>query len=272
MLRSWTDRVRIYLHPEQVVLVRQTGLVKRRIIAMRVIPVDVAGEFAWSGVLKVLEAALKQPEWQGARTAMILSGHFARYRIVPWNNSLTEEERIVLLRHQFAGVYGEPVKDWQVTIADGGYGKPGMACAVDGRVMLSIQNACTAASIRLTSIRPYLVTAFNRWRHKLDSQGAWFVLAEQSHLSIAFIRHGEWQTMRSHCSTSNRAFDLEQLLVREALQLGVEATAFTVYFFSAESDSKPDLPECFKVQMLDLTIIPGGSSQNGSRIAAVLCA
>ncbi len=272
MLRLWTDRVRIYLHPEQVVMVRQSGLLKRRIITKRVIPVDVAGELAWSGALTVLETALKQAEWHNAKATVILSNHFVKYRVALWNASLTEEERIVLLRHQFIAAYGDEVKSWPVAVTDGGYGKSSLACAVDGGLTERLQRICAATNVPLMSIQPYLMTAFNCWRQGIDPKGAWFILVEQSYISIAFIQHGVWRVVRGQCYTSNSEIDIELLLVREALQLGVDATGFTVHFFSAESDSTPNLPDCFKVQVLHMPITHGYLPQDDRHIAAALCA
>ena len=275
MLRLWIDQLRIYLHPEQVVIVRLSGLVKRRIIAKRVLPVDVAGEFAWSGALAVLEAALKQAEWQGARAMVILAGHYTQYRVTPWNDDLTAAEQSVLLHHQFADIYGERANNWQIKIADGAYAKPSVACVVDSRLMEGLQKTCSATRVQLTSVQPYLMTAFNRWRKQIDPQGAWLVLREKSHLSIAFFQGGAWRTMRTQCCSSDWAVTLELMLVREALQLGVDAAAFMVYFFSAEFNGKSKLPVCFsapfKVQILHLPAIDGYLPQDDLHIAAALC-
>lgn len=273
MLRSWIDRLRIYLHPEQVVIVRQSGLFKRRITAKQVISVNESDQSVWGGALKALQAALNKPEWQQASAKVILSDSFCKYRITPWNEHLTEAEKTVLLHHQFGEIYGETAKSWQITTSDSGFGKPYLACAVDIRLMEDIQKACTTSGVRLTSVQPYLMTAFNRWRHKIESKGAWLIFAEKSQLSISLIQQGAWCKVRTqHCAPGWEE-SLDSLLAREALPLGIDAAAFPVHFFCTEQPHfKLDLPAPFKVQTLHLPIMHGYSPQGDQHIAAALCA
>lgn len=272
MLRSWIDRLRIYIHPEQVILVRQSGLFKQKITAKQLITVSETGTPDWSGALTVLNTTLKQPEWQQASATVILSDSFAKYRIVPWNDNLTEEEKMALLNHQFGQIYGEATRSWQITASDNGFGKPSLVCAIDMRLIEAIQKSISIAGVRLTSIQPFLMTAFNHWRQKIDSQDAWLVFAEKSHLSIVLIQQGTWRSIRSqHCSQEWEN-NLETLLTREALQLGVDTARFPIYFFNSEHPHfKLDLPAPFKVQALHLPIIQGYSPQGDQHIAAALC-
>jgi len=272
VLRSWTERIRIYLHPEQVVMVRQSGLFKCRVTAKKVLPVSVQGEYPWSGALAVLETALKQPEWQQARVTVIFSGDFMRYRVAPWDGRLTAEEQEALLRHRFEEVYGDGMHTWRLSVADAGYGKQCLVCAFDPRLMAALQDIFLRSKARLVSVKPLLMTAFNRWRRQIKGGGAWLVLAEKSHLTIALLQNGEWRGIRSKACEPGWEDTLGLLLEREALQLGVDAAEFPVYCYRPDKPSlKPSLPAQQPLQVLRLPGCEGFSPDLDKDIGLALC-
>lgn len=272
MLRSWTERIRVYLHPEQVILVRQSGLLQRRVTIKKVYPVGVQGEHVWSGALTTLEIALKQPEWQQARATVILSGDFTRYRVAPWDGRLTSDEQQALLRHRFEEVYGDEMQNWNLTVADAEYGKQSLACAVDQRLMAALQDTFSRSGIRLVSVQPWLMTAFNRWRRQIGANAAWLILAEPTRLTIALLQQGEWRGIRSKASAAGWEESLPLLLEREALHLGVEAGKLPVYFHRPDKPSfKPSLTQQQPVQVLRLPNSVGFSPDSDKDIAVALC-
>jgi len=272
VLRSWTEHLRIYLHSEQVVLVREVGLIKRRIGAKQTIPVNVQGEHSWSGALATLETILNAPEWQHARASVTLSSHFMRYRVVPWDGRLSNEERDALLRHRFEEVYGNEVQGWQLVAAGAGYGKQGLVGAVDARLMTRLQDVFTRSTVQLVSVKPLLMTAFNRWRREIDGRGAWVVLAEQSFLTIGLVQGGEWRSIRSKNYGTGWEETLSLLLEREALHLGVDATTFPVYLWRPDKPFfKPSLSQEQLVQLLRLPVRLGFSPDGDKDYALALC-
>lgn len=272
MLRSWIDRLRIYLHPEQIIIVRQSGLFKQKTSAKQVITVNQSDQSLWGGALKALETAIKQPEWQHAGATVILSDNFSKYRIAPWNDQLTEAEKTALLQHQFGEIHGDAAKSWQITTADCGFGKPYLACAVDIRLMQDIQKVCAANNVRLTSVQPYLMSVFNQCRHKIEPEGAWLIIAEKSHVSIVLIQQGIWRKVRTQACAPGWEKNFDSLLAREALPLGIDAAAFPVHFFYPDQPHfKLDVPPPFKVNTLHLPIMHAYSADSVQHIATGLC-
>lgn len=272
MLRSWIDHLRIYLHPEQVILVRERGLFKRQISAKQTFNVDIQGEHHWSGALATLETILKKSEWQHAQTSMTLSDHFMRYRIIPWDAQLTSEEQEALLRHRFEEVYGDELRTWQLVMAGAGYGKQGLVCAVDARLTAGLQAAFSHSKARLVSVKPLLMKAFNRWRREIGDRGAWIVLAEKSRLTIALVQHGEWRGIRSKSHGQEWEETLSLLLEREALHLGVNVAEFPVYLWRPDKPTfKPGLLREQQVQVLRLPVRSGLTPDVDKEFALALC-
>lgn len=270
MSRLWIDRLHVYLHPEQVILVRQAGLFRPKVTAKRVIAVNDSGEHAWSGALVVLKKLLELPEWQRARVRVSLSSHFVRYRTVPWNGGLSPEERDALLRHRFEEIYGSEMRAWQLVVSESGYGKQGLACAIDSGLMAGVKNCFTHSSVKLVSVTPVLMSVCNRWRKEIDVHSAWLVLAEQSHFMIALIQNGEWRGIRRKPCQPGWEDSLELLLQREGLQLGVDAAAIPVYCCWPDKPYfKPNLQQ--SVRILRLPGQDGFSPDGDKDIAIALC-
>lgn len=249
MLRSLTDEVRVYLSPERVVLIRQTGFIKKRIVDQRVIQVEIP---SWQSATHALAQALRNNQWKNARANLILSGGLAQFRLVSWDSRLSDDERLALLRHQFAEVYGEIANGWQITLGDNGYRKPALACAVDKQLIEAVRAVFEDASIRLATVSPYLMMAFNRWRSAIGRDG-WFLIVEPAGVTLTLLQNGMWRSVRFQRLHEGWEQEVELMLAREASQQGIHAEAFSINFFWAmRPEFKPVLPGRYKVSVLRL--------------------
>ena len=107
MLPLWRKNVRIVLCPDRVIVMQLQGGPHARIVSKQVIP-HAGTETGWQPVLAILESLLKNGEWKKSDVTVILSNHFMRFLVLPWNEvSLTEVEQMALVQHHFAAVYGD---------------------------------------------------------------------------------------------------------------------------------------------------------------------
>ncbi len=211
----------------------------------------------WPAATNALKTTLEQPGLRATRASIVLSSQLTKLRIVPWYWQLRENERVALARHEFVKVYGASCMDSQITIGDGGVGKPGLACAVEPALIDSITETCNASGIRHVSIKPYLTVIFNHWRKRLNPDGAWLILKEAGLLTIVFVQSGIWRTVRTLPCDHDSSMTLEIALAREALLLGIEASGFTVYFFcDTAAETKPELPAPFRIEILTPPVLP----------------
>ena len=245
----WREQIRIVLCPEQVALVRLTRGWAPRIGEKRVVACDAAkpGEAPWRRALAALETAL--PEF-GGRTAdavVILSNHFVRYALVTDSNQIgTADEEQALVRHSFAKIYGAAADHWALRLndADGGYGLR-VASAVDQDLQESLRALFQPTKLKLRSIQPYLMAAFNHWRHRFNDS-AWFALVEQGRLCLAKIHHNQWHYIKAIKISDDWFRDVAVQLDRERLLSSCDAanttnaeTKMPVFLF-APGCAKPD--------------------------------
>jgi hypothetical protein len=252
----WRDQVRIALCPDRVITVHSKAGLRPRIIAKQVHKYSGA-EPGWQAALTVLQAALSNPDWQNADATVILSNHFVRFLMLPWNDvSLTEAEKLSLLQHRFAEVYGEAGAAWELRLNEGSFGSPSLATGVDQGLLEQLKSIFIGSPLRLKSIQPYLMTAFNVCRRDLEDDSAWFVLAEQGIFCIGLLHKGQWQSIRlrrtgGDCFTGSEWFDEAMLVLEREMLLADKANESSKVFMYA-----PEIPVLSPIKRGALLIHP----------------
>jgi hypothetical protein len=235
VLRLWRDQVRIALCPDRVITVHCKAGLRPRIVAKQAHKYFGA-EKGWPAVLPVLQAALDNPDWQNADATLIVSNHFVHFLLLPWNDVfLTDAEKLSLLRHRFAEVYGEASATWELRLDEGSFGSPSLASAMDQDLLGQLKSIFNASPLRLKSVQPYLMTAFNVCRRELSDGAAWFVLAEHGVFSVGLLHNGQWQSIRLRRAES-RWFDEAMLVLEREMLLAENGTGSSKVFVYAPED------------------------------------
>lgn len=148
------------------------------------------------------------------KVAVVLSNHFVRYALVPWNAQLAgDTEETAYVRHHFARIHGERAKAWSFRASPASAGQARLCSAIDATLLEEIKAAFKG---RLVSLQPLLMSAFNRARAAVPSAGAWLVMAEPERACIALYAKGAWQ------SVHNGRGEWPELLERERHRIGGE--------------------------------------------------
>jgi hypothetical protein len=154
------------------------------------------GAEPWQGAI----AALKGVELpRKCSVTVVLSNHFVRYAVVPWSSALgTPAEEEAYVRHHFAKIHGERAKGWSLRASPGAGSEPRLASAVDSSLISEIKEALQKKpGVRLVSIQPQLMAAFNRWRRAIPAGGAWLVLADAERACVALHGGGAWRAVHN---------------------------------------------------------------------------
>ena len=211
--------------------VRRVGLASDRLFlapaavrrggACREIPVATAGDGpAWQPAVQALVAALRQDGQRGARLHVILGGDYVRWKLLdipPGVKTATEREAFAAF--SFRSTYGEVEMPWSVQVAAQPAGWPTPACAVDAGLLAALTHACGEAGVRLASLTPYFAAAFDHWRHRLNSETAWFCLREPQTLTLGLAAAGRWVGLQSRAC----ADDWRDVLALMQAQLAIPA-------------------------------------------------
>lgn len=190
---------------------------------------------AWSVPLTTLRDVLRDPQWSGTSATVLLSDHFVRYLLVPWDEQLvTEEEQQAMVRHAFLTAYGTAAEGWSLRWDTPPPPAPRLACAIDGGLLSSLGAAFADASLGLVSIQPQLMASFNAHGGELPAQGDyWFLAEERGRISLVWLHDDAPNALYSQRVDAEWAENLPELLARGLLLAGADSAPGAVYLHLA---------------------------------------
>lgn len=238
MSRLWPDRLLVSLAPGAVALARATRGLRPRIVSKQVIDCDPAfGAEAWQGAAETFAKAIELLRDERMDVTVVLSNHFARYAVVPFDTAISSpDEELALARFHFTKIYGERARAWDVRMGNGRHGAPRLASAVDAALIEAVR-ACFRknAKARLVSVQPYLMSAFNLWRGAMGKEDAWLLLVEPQRTCLALIAGGAWATVQTANGEFASPEDWALLLDRQQLRTEAASVSRTVLVHAPDS-------------------------------------
>ncbi len=227
----WRDQLLILLSPDRVDAVRLGKGLRRRVTSKQ-------SEYCGAG-----------PGWQPAIAAMgrllskqgnadvgvVLASRFVHPVIVPWSDAISGTDELEMLaQHRCSQVYGTLAADWEVRVSPNRFGVPMLACGVERALLDALRQTCAGPGLRLVSVQPLLMAAFNRWRGSVDDDGGWFGVAEGDRLTLALARGGGWHAVQSRHFDGALAEALPGILEQEMLLAGLAGAPHTAWVFAPE--------------------------------------
>jgi len=223
VLRLWRDLYRVVLQPGQVSLHRiARGRVSKATDMSVAVDVRLGESPSWRGALFELEQIVSGMNSEKFDVEVVLSNHFVRYDILPWSDALLDaDESMAMAAIRFEEVYGERAAGWDVRLSDAGYGESRMACAIDHELVEGLSEVFGKTSLKLISIQPFLMSAFNQCREQLQERSFLLLLEEPGRIGLAQVKDGQWFRIRT-MPVNESADELPVLLRREVLQNGLD--------------------------------------------------
>jgi hypothetical protein len=226
---SWREQVTITLSPQQVTLRRLSRGLRPAIKDFKTLACAQAKDIAgWQPAVEALREALAHPNVESAEVTVVLSNHFVRYLLLPWNPDLvTGQEELAFARARFQHVFGDAAQKWVLKLAHCRPGCATVASAIERPLLESLAAVIAGSPLRLRSVQPGFMTACNA-RPRMPAGDAWIVMMEPGRLLLGSLRQGAWQSLRSR-SLNGHAVALKEIIEQECLLLGVEPHNERVY-------------------------------------------
>jgi hypothetical protein len=178
----------------------------------------------WQPALADLDACLAESEWQGARARVVVSNLWTRYAIVPWSDTLAnDEERRAHACICLAETYGAMGPEWHVRFSDGEPGQARIACAIHEGLLAGLRTTIAARRGRVLSVQPALIAAHNRWRDRLPQATGWFVHVEDGALAAARLVATGWD--RVYTARIGADWGIELSRLRTFARLAAQSSA-----------------------------------------------
>lgn len=276
MLRSWRERLLVGFSPSELTLVRVSGVLRPRVTAKHTTPCDPAfGPEPWHGAAAALKEAVAGARGDALDVTVVLSNHFVRYALLPWNDALSgTAEELAYARHYFAKIHGERSKSWTLSLSEEPSGTPRLAGAIDTALLEALRGCFpTGGKARLVSMQPYLMAAFNCWRGPVEQSGAWLLIAEPERACIALRGKGRWQAVLNTRGSVSTHEDWAALLDRERHRIvdGDPGSAVLVHDTQGSAARWPQVGD-WRFERLSLPPMDGYRPREDGRYAMALAA
>jgi hypothetical protein len=224
------------------------GLGAKRIMVSGGKAVELQASDDWRGALDALPEILKSHENREA--SVVLADQFVRYALLPWNKAIKSSEQwLALARHRFGALHGTIAAEWDVKVTETAPLGARLACAVDRELIESLASCFVTAGVRLISVQPFLVAAFNRIRQTVGNGSCWIVVEEPGRLTLALIRRGAWVAIRSRRSDGRWMSLLPEILERESAFLGLDEPCTRV-IVCAQGEFDPQMHDAWRTDAL----------------------
>lgn len=224
MSRLWRERLLVSLAPDALAWVRLHRGLKPTVYEKRVIAVDPEyGHEPWQGALAALRAQAETWRKDPVDVCIVLSNQFVRYALVPHADSVgSDAEKLALARFHFNKIHGEASQAWDIRLSAATGKAPQLASAVDNALIAALR-ACfpATARARLTSVQPWLMSAFNAARGQIPREGAWLLLIEPERTCAALIGARAILAVRNMKGRFEDATTWRDLIEREQLRIAL---------------------------------------------------
>ncbi|MCY1286610.1 hypothetical protein D9M68_150080 [compost metagenome] len=240
MSLSWCDRYIAVLGASRVGLCRRRG---KEVEWLGSSGFDGDRQPAWSAALEALEQLLLERGSSRAELQVVLSSVHTRICLVPWREQISSTGELqAYARMCFDDIYGAQDDDWLLRLSPEAEGMPRLAAAIPMPLVQGTGVLAAACGLRLISVQPYLMAAFNRFGPILKESDFLFVLAEPGRSTLLLVRSGRWAGVRCVTGADSDAA-LCRLITRECeLRRDDGEPLQAVYLHAPGRDD--DLPDC----------------------------
>ena len=156
--------------------------------------------------LETLDRLLGEHARAGAELSVVISGHFSRFCLVPWSEQISSPDELRgFAQLCFEDLYGVPSQPWSLVLSAEPAGYDRIASALPQDLLERLRTLVSARGLRLRSVQPYLMAAFNHFDKSFDAGDFLFVVAEPVRSVLLLAREGRWAAVRSVGSSDSDA-------------------------------------------------------------------
>lgn len=216
MLRFNRPVIRLGVEARRMTLVRLSGHgANAQTEQAEVLPGGLDANAPEEGVAQLV-AKFADPAWQG-RLHITLADGFAKYFIVDAVTGLRSRRELDVLTHSsFEKLFGLPAAAWNIRTGWRFPATRALACALPVAIQRGLTTLGTLPGMRLQSLCPFMLQEFNQCCAELAGAAQWFAVADRQLLTLAYIAHGRWESVRSHARGNDLAAQLRRAITQDA--------------------------------------------------------
>ena len=231
MLPLFRKQLHVVIYPDRVILRGLGKGIRRTVVLQKKLPCQPKPDAPnWQSALSTFEYWLASSEMKEADVTIILSNHFVRYSLIPNSTEVnSHDEAQTLAKILFEDIYGLVAKKWEFAIEDGVNGESRLIAAIDSDFLIKIVEIIKICSMRLSTITPYFVSAFNRFNRQIPNCSCFFALVEHDLMMLATFNKSTLTSIRRFALNSVHDPQFSTVLLREVLTSGLAMENVPVY-------------------------------------------
>ncbi len=177
-----------------------------------------AAQPAWEAALQALAELLAEHAVRGGQLRVLLSARYSRFCLVPWSDAIGHPRELdAYARGCFENLYGQALDDWRIVLSPEPTGAARIATALPEALLQGLQALGRESRLRLRSVQPYLMAAYNRCSAQVEQGDFLFVLAEPRRSVLLLAAGGAWQQVLAQgCADTDQAL---QALIERTCEL-----------------------------------------------------
>ena len=185
----------------------------------------------WQQSCKHLERLLEANKIKSnVPLTVLLGSDLVRFLMLPPQQVMMNvQEKTAYAAATFQEIYGANVNDWQLKYHDNVPNKPFIVAAIDKNLLHAINQTASKYQLKLNSIQPYVMAAFNESAKHFVKTNTYLAIVEMNRLTLILIEFGYYQQLRSHVISGEWQADLTKILLRESAISETDCRDIIVY-------------------------------------------
>jgi hypothetical protein len=225
----WSERFVIGLWPHGVTIRnaidgRSSGAVQ----AYWQNPVD-DESLPWQVSLSTLKHWITDIAPKRVRVDIVISDHFSHHLVLPWSQDLREDEEWLALAKARVDVTWGNGESWDVRIDRLRFGNSCLTCAMDRDLRTQLLTLERRPGVKVRSIQSNFTASFNDIAISVGTAATLIVVSERHSVTIGAVDAGIWRHIRTLSITGDDLSEIEKLVDRERLLLGLPPDAAMIY-------------------------------------------
>lgn len=243
MLLHWykslfADELSILICPHEILVKRTVRNLKSRlkpeVVGTKKIAVsrtaDENGDSNYHEIIiENLKQLLNEPISREAKLHVVLSNHFVKYVVIPWNADISStDERLAYMKHCFVQAFGEGIKNWDCRMSLPAYGKSAIASAVDMNLITKIYDLFESLNKPLQGISPYLGLIINHAIEEIEdknltakSEEFWIAVVQNQRVCIVLHDDSGWRLVKNLMADDDVLSQISAMIQREKINISL---------------------------------------------------
>ena len=177
--------------------------------------------------LQTLRQHLANEQWWGLTASLVLTSHFVRHVVIPWNAELiSRNERQAFMLHCFTQSYGESAKSWDLCVSTPSFGKNAIASAISQSLLQELHTIFAECGFQLVTVYPHLMLAINqtlvelKYHHKIAR--FWLVAVLAGQICLVLYESDQWCAIKNVTLEVDVSNQVGALIQREMINNNIQ--------------------------------------------------